>query len=137
MADETSTSPREDTTPPAPAHTTSAPAVTTKATTTEAATKAATTEAATATALTPPGPRLLIWEIVIVFAVSLGGSGLYALVQYIGSLTAQQSVSKQAVIVHGTLAPGRPLLDLFLQLTSIALALAPVLLVLYLLARSG
>jgi membrane protease YdiL (CAAX protease family) len=138
MADETSTSPREERTPPAPAHTTSAPAVTTKATTAEAAaTKAATAEAATATALTPPGPRLMIWEIVIVFAVSLGGSGLYALVQYIGSLTAQQSVSKQAVIVHGTLAPGRPLLDLFLQLTSISLALAPVLLVFYLLVRSG
>jgi membrane protease YdiL (CAAX protease family) len=108
MADETSTSSREDTAPPA-----------------------------TANALAPPGPRLLRWEIVTVFAVSLGGSGLYALVQYIGSLTAQQSLSKQAVIVHGTLAPGRPLLDLFLQLTSITLALAPVLLVFYLLARSG
>jgi membrane protease YdiL (CAAX protease family) len=84
-----------------------------------------------------PGPRLLRWEIVAVFAVSLGASGLYALVQYIGSLTAQQTLSKQAVVVHGTLAPGRPLLDLFLQLTSIALALAPVLLVFYLLARSG
>ena len=33
--------------------------------------------------------------------------------------------------------PGRPLLDLFLQLTNITLALAPVLLVLYLLARAG
>jgi membrane protease YdiL (CAAX protease family) len=41
------------------------------------------------------------------------------------------------VVVHGTLAPGRPLLDLFLQLTNITLSLAPVLLVLYLLARSG
>jgi len=62
---------------------------------------------------------------------------VYALVQYIGSLTAQQTLSKQAVIVHGTLAPGRPLLDLSLQLTSISLALAPVLLVFYLLARAG
>ena len=77
------------------------------------------------------------WEIVTVFAVSLGASGVYALVQYIGSLTAQQAVSKQAVVVHGTLAPGRPLFDLFLQLTSISLALAPVLLVFYLLARAG
>ena len=85
----------------------------------------------------PPPPRLLRWEIVTVFAVSLGASGIYALVQYIGSLTAQQSLSKQAVIVHGTLAPGRPLLDLFLQITNITLALAPVLLVFYLLARSG
>jgi membrane protease YdiL (CAAX protease family) len=139
MADETSTSPREDIPPPAAAHATSAPAVTTKATTkattTKATTEAVTTGAVTANAL--PSPRLLRWEIVIVFAVSLGGSGLYALVQYIGSLTAQQSVSKQAVVVHGTLAPGRPLLDLFLQLTSISLALAPVLLVFYLLVRSG
>jgi membrane protease YdiL (CAAX protease family) len=85
----------------------------------------------------PPGPRLLRWEIVAVFAVSLGASGLYALVQYVGSLTAPQAVSKQAVVVHGTLAPGRPLLDLFLQLTDITLALAPVFLVFYLLARSG
>ena len=104
MADETSTSPREETTLPG---------------------------------LGLPPPRLLRWEIVTVFAVSLGASGIYALVQYIGSLTAQQSLSKQAVIVHGTLAPGRPLLDLFLQITNITLALAPVLLVFYLLARSG
>jgi membrane protease YdiL (CAAX protease family) len=104
MADEISTSPREETTLPG-------------------------------IGLPPPG--LLRWEIVTVFAVSLGASGIYALVQYIGSLTAQQSLSKQAVIVHGTLAPGRPLLDLFLQITNITLALAPVLLVFYLLARSG
>ena len=103
MADETSTSPREETALPG---------------------------------IGPPPPRLLRWEIVTVFAVSLGASGIYALVQYIGSLTAQQSLSKQAVVVHGTLAPGRPLLDLFLQLTNITLSLAPVLLVLYLLARS-
>ena len=47
------------------------------------------------------------------------------------------SLAKQQVVVHGTLAPGRPLLDLFLQLTNITLALAPVLLVFYLLARAG
>jgi len=93
-------------------------------------------QAASASLGLPP-PKLLRWEIVSVFAVSLGASGVYALVQYIGSLTAQQALSKQAVIVHGTLAPGRPLLDLFLQITSITLALAPVLLVFYLLARSG
>src|ERR1700751_661115 len=90
-----------------------------------------------AAAPAPPRPPLLRWGVVTVFAVSLGASGIYALVQYIGSLTAHQSLSKQAVIVHGTLAPGRPLLDLFLQLTNITLALAPVLLVFYLLARSG
>jgi membrane protease YdiL (CAAX protease family) len=115
MADETSTSSRGDTVVPA-AGDTAVPA---------------------ATVLGPPPARLLRWEIVTVFAVSLGASGIYALVQYIGSLTAQQAISKQAVVVHGTLAPGRPLLDLFLQLTNITLSLAPVLLVCYLLARSG
>lgn len=87
-----------------------------------------------------PGPgdtRLQRWEIVVVFAVSLGASGLYALVSYIGSLTARQSLSNQTTVLNGTLAPGRPLLDLFLQITNISLALAPVALVLYLLARAG
>ena len=81
--------------------------------------------------------RLIRWEIVAVFAVSLGGSGLYALVSLIGSLTASKSLSKQSAVLNGSLAPGRPTLDLFLHLTSIALTLAPVLLVFYLLARSG
>jgi membrane protease YdiL (CAAX protease family) len=81
--------------------------------------------------------RLQRWEIVAVFAVSLGASGLYALVQFIGSLTAQQSLSKQTATLNGSLAPGRPLLDLFLQLLNITLSLAPVLLVFYLLARAG
>ncbi len=84
-----------------------------------------------------PKGRLLVWEIVVVFAVSLGASGLYALVSFIGSLTARQSLGKQTATLNGSLAPGRPLLDLFLQLTNITLALAPVLLVLYLLARAG
>src|SRR5580692_11709148 len=87
--------------------------------------------------LTPAAARLQRWEIVAVFAVSLGASGVYALVSYIGSLTAKQSLSKQTAVLNGTLAPGRPLLDLFLQLTNITLALAPVMLVFYLLARAG
>jgi membrane protease YdiL (CAAX protease family) len=81
--------------------------------------------------------RMLRWEIVVVFAVSLGASGLYALVSFIGSLTARQSLGKQTATLNGSLAPGRPLLDLFLHLTNIALSLAPVLLVFYLLARAG
>jgi membrane protease YdiL (CAAX protease family) len=81
--------------------------------------------------------RLQRWEIVAVFAVSLGASGVYALVSYVGSLTAHKSLSKQTAVLNGSLAPTRPLLDLFLQLTNITLSLAPVLLVLYLLARGG
>jgi membrane protease YdiL (CAAX protease family) len=87
--------------------------------------------------LTAPAARLQRWEIVTVFAVSLGASGLYALVQFIGSLTARQSLSKQTAVLNGSRAIGRPLLDLFLQLLNIGLSLAPVLLVLYLLARAG
>ena len=43
---------------------------------------------------------------------------------------------QQALLV-GSLAPGRPLLDLSLQLANILVTLAPVALVFYLLARSG
>ncbi len=80
---------------------------------------------------------MLWWEIVSVFAVSLGASGVYAFVSYIGSLTAHQALSTQHVVLNGSQAPGRPLLDLFLQLVSIGSGAAPVLLVFYLLARNG
>jgi len=77
------------------------------------------------------------WEIFVVFAVSLGASGLNALIELIGSLTARQSLRQQHALLVGSLAQGRPLLDLILQLLSVAEGLAPVALVFYLLARSG
>jgi membrane protease YdiL (CAAX protease family) len=40
-------------------------------------------------------------------------------------------------VLNGSLAPGRPLLDLFLQLTNIVITVAPVLLAYYLLERAG
>src|ERR1700683_444199 len=76
-------------------------------------------------ALAPPAARLQRWEIVAVLGVSLG------------ALTAKQSLGKQTATLNGSLAPGRPLLDLSLQLLNVTLSLAPVLLVFYLLARSG
>src|SRR2546429_2705290 len=87
--------------------------------------------------LGPPPPWLQRWEIVAVLAVSLGASGLYALLSFIGSLTAKQSLSRQTATLNGSLAPGRPLLDLFSQLLNITLSLAPVFLGFYPLARSG
>jgi membrane protease YdiL (CAAX protease family) len=81
--------------------------------------------------------RLLRWEIISVFAVSLGASGVYAFVSLIGSLTASKSLGSQSTVLNGSQAPGRPLLDLFLQLVSLASAAAPVLLAWYLLNRSG
>jgi membrane protease YdiL (CAAX protease family) len=80
---------------------------------------------------------LLRWEIVAVFAVSLGASGVYAFVSLIGSLTAHRSLASQQVTLNGSQAPGRPLLDLFFQLVSLASGAAPVILAFYLLARSG
>ena len=80
---------------------------------------------------------LLRWEIVAVFAVSLGASGVYAFVSLIGSLTARHALSSQSVTLNGSQAPGRPLLDLSLQLVSLASGAAPVILAFYLLARSG
>ncbi len=81
--------------------------------------------------------RLLVWEIVIVFALSLGGSALFAIIDLIASLTANKALGKQHALIVGSLAPGRPLLDLILQLANLAIGLAPVALVCYLLVREG
>src|SRR5215468_285264 len=84
-----------------------------------------------------PARQLMIWEIIVVFAVSLGASGVRSLVSLIGSLTAPQALSAQHVVINGSQAPGRPWFDLSLQLVSIAIGVAPALLVFYLLARNG
>ena len=81
--------------------------------------------------------RLLVWEIVIVFALSLGGSALFAIIDLIASLTANKALNKQQALIVGSLAPGRPLLDLILQLANLLIGLAPVALVCYLLVREG
>ncbi|HWG64815.1 MAG TPA: type II CAAX endopeptidase family protein [Streptosporangiaceae bacterium] len=85
----------------------------------------------------PPTRRLLGWEIVIVFALSLGGDALFAFISLIGSLTAPKSLGKQQALIVGSLAPGRPWLDLALHLAQILVSLAPVALVFYLLAREN
>jgi membrane protease YdiL (CAAX protease family) len=89
------------------------------------------------TGLPPLTKRLLGWEIVIVFAVSLGASALLAIISLIGSLTARKTLGHQQALLVGSMAPGRPLLDLSLQLANILVTLAPVALVFYLLARDG
>jgi membrane protease YdiL (CAAX protease family) len=90
---------------------------------------------------TPPLPpraqRLLIWEIIALFAVSLGASAVRSVVSLIGSLTEPESLAAQHVVINGSQAPGRPLYDLVLQLVSIAIGVAPAFLAFYLLARNG
>ena len=87
--------------------------------------------------LPPLTKRMLGWEIVVVFGVSLGASALYAIINLIGSLTAPKVLAKQHAVLVGSAAPGRPLLDLTLQLAGILTTLVPVALVFYLLAREG
>jgi membrane protease YdiL (CAAX protease family) len=89
------------------------------------------------TSVRPPLPaRLIRWEIFVVFAVSLGASGLNALLSLIGSLLARQSLSSQQALLVGSRAPNH-WLDLVLQLVGIAEALTPVALVFYLIIVSG
>lgn len=79
----------------------------------------------------------MIWEIISVFAVSLGINTLHATISFIGSLTEREALSAQHAVLNSSQAPGRPWLDLSLQLVSITSGVAPVVLVLYLLARNG
>jgi membrane protease YdiL (CAAX protease family) len=89
------------------------------------------------TSLRSQQPWLIRWEIFAVFAVSLGASALSALLSLVGSLLAPQPLaSQQTQPLVGTLSPN-PWLDLVLHLAGIAETLAPVVLVFYLLARSG
>ena len=84
----------------------------------------------------PPPARLLRWEVFTVFAISLGASGLNALLDLVAALLAPQPLAGQHALLVGSQAANH-WLDLALQLVGIAEALTPVLLVLYLMARSG
>jgi membrane protease YdiL (CAAX protease family) len=88
------------------------------------------------TSVRPLPPWLIRWEIFAVFAVSLGASALNAALSLIGSLLAPQPLSGQQALLVGSQANNH-WLDLTLQLATIAESLAPVVLVLYLLARTG
>jgi len=83
-----------------------------------------------------PSDRMIRWEIFAVFAVSLGASALNAALSLIGSLLQRQSLGSQQALLVGPAAANN-WLDLVLELAGIATALAPVVLVFYLLARTG
>jgi membrane protease YdiL (CAAX protease family) len=80
--------------------------------------------------------RWLVQEVWLVFALSLGASGVRALLHLIADLTNGQALKAQSAVLNGSQAPGRPWLDLGLQITDIATGLVPVLLVAHLLMRS-
>ncbi|NUK04882.1 CPBP family intramembrane metalloprotease [Streptomyces lunaelactis] len=81
--------------------------------------------------------RILRSEMLLVLALSLGASGVSALISFVGSLTKPGGLKDQAATLNGSFAPGRPWLDLAWQLFDIATALVPVLLVAHLLMREG
>ena len=87
----------------------------------------------------PPGltRAMIVAEILIVLALSLGRSGIYSIVSFLADLTSGVPLAGQSAVLNDSLAPGRPLLDLLRQVLRIGFALAPIALVWYLLARSG
>jgi len=80
---------------------------------------------------------LLVVEVVLVLAVSLGRSAVYAVVDLVAAATAPGSLSAQAAVLNGSRAPDRPWLDLTLQLLALGFGVVPVALAAYLLVRSG
>ncbi|MEO5875474.1 MAG: CPBP family intramembrane glutamic endopeptidase [Streptosporangiaceae bacterium] len=84
-----------------------------------------------------PGRRTLTREIWIVLALSLGASGLSALISFLGSVTAPQALDDQTASLVTDQAPGRIWLGLAWQLFWLANALVPVALVAHLMERGG
>lgn len=81
--------------------------------------------------------RWLVTEVWLVFALSLGASGVRAAIDLIGAATSGQSLTAQTALIVGNPASGRPWLSLFLLLDSLAFGIMPVLLVIHFLIRSG
>ncbi|HYO39894.1 MAG TPA: CPBP family intramembrane glutamic endopeptidase [Nocardioidaceae bacterium] len=86
--------------------------------------------------MTAVGRRLLLAEVVLVLALSLGRSAVYAVVNLLEAATAPGALGDQQAVLNGSLAPGRVWFDLVYQLLSIGFGVVPVLLVAYLMARS-
>lgn len=88
--------------------------------------------------LAPTLSRTLIWvEIGLVLGLSLGRSGVYALVNLVQAATAPGRLSSSTATMNRSLAPGREWFDLTYQLLGIGFGLMPVALAAYFLMRSG
>lgn len=70
-------------------------------------------------------------------ALSLGASGVAALISFTGVLTSHQALSGQTAVIVESRAPGRPWLDLAWQVFAVVTALVPVALVAHFLTRGG
>lgn len=81
--------------------------------------------------------RWLVTEAWLVFALSLGAAGVHAAIELVADVATGRSLTSQVALLNETRAPGRPWLDLFLQVDALLFSLVPVLLVAHLLVRSG
>jgi hypothetical protein len=84
-----------------------------------------------------PSRGLLVVELVIVLALSLGRSAVYSVVSLIAAATEPGGLAAQTTTLNSSYTPERPLLDLTYQLLGIVFALVPVALAGYLLVRTG
>ena len=84
-------------------------------------------EAAPATA--EIAARLLRFEVVIVVAIAVGVSATRSVLRFLAALTAPEPLSSQTTTLNSSQAPGRPWIDLGLQLVFVGSLLLPVALV--------
>jgi uncharacterized protein len=73
--------------------------------------------------------------VLLVLGASLGASAAHSIVSFIGKLTAPTPLAQQTTALNPSQAPGRPWLDLSLQLLGIITAVVPALLAIHLLHR--
>ena len=78
----------------------------------------------------------LVFELAIVFALSLGASAIYSVVALIAKLLAPAGLAGQVTKINGSMARAE-WLDLTYQLLSLTLGLAPVALALYLIWQTN
>jgi membrane protease YdiL (CAAX protease family) len=90
------------------------------------------------TDLAPPGGTRtgVRAEVLLVLALSLGQSAVYAVVSLTAKLTADRPLAQQTATMNASQSP-RPWLDLTYQLLGIVFALVPVLLAVHLLRRDN
>jgi membrane protease YdiL (CAAX protease family) len=74
-------------------------------------------------------------EVLLVLAVSLGASAVYALVSLLAKITAPGGLAKQTATLNPSVAPDRPWLDLTYQVLGIVFGVVPALFAVFLLSR--
>lgn len=94
------------------------------------------TDAGPQSAGSPPGGGLRA-EVLLILGVSVGIAAIQAAVYLVGDLTSRRPLADTQAVLNNSQAPGRPNLDLALQLVGILAGVLPALLALHLLTRDG